>query len=611
MKFPLKLSAAVCSLCTTPLVLAVDIEHPRVDEEIIVTATLTEKNVFEVMGGAAVVTAQDISRIQPANLSELLDLQTGLDITRNGGALSVTSLFSRGTSSDHTLLLINGQRFNSATIGSTAFQVIDPEQITRVEILRGSRSSLYGSDAIGGVVQIFTDKQQEGTSGFLTMEEGSNDLQRLSVGRGYGDDKISASASLSYEESNGIDNFGDDTGFNADTDPYKVASSNVFISYIANESLSISFSDVYALSESDYDSQFSAITAQPFSKSRLRASAVDFDIKVSESIDSKVSVGRSNDESNDGDRQQPENGTSAIETERYTAYWRNNIVIKEHLVATLGAEYTDENVESRRKYEVEDRQVKAGFAQLQWDVANIDVLMGVRNDEHSDFGGAMTGSFSTGVAISDHYRVYANWNEGFKAPTFNDLHWPGQGNPDLLPESSTSRELGFKAMYPHAFFEINVFENDVKNLIAWAPNSDGIWMPTNINAAEIQGSEIAGKLQFDSWYVATSFVYLDVVDAQTEENLPGRARRKYSVDVNKSFEKLNVGVLAKLQSERAVSFGAPIPGYGTLDLYLSYPLSTDLALRIKLNNILDKDYQIDERYNTDGRNGSIKLTYSF
>lgn len=611
MKHTLKISTGLYALLAPCLAFSLDIKQPRVDEEIIVTATLTEKSIFEVTGGAAVITAEDILRIQPANLSDLLDQQTSLDITRNGGKLSTTSLFSRGTSSDHTLILINGQRFNSETLGGNAFQVIDPEQISRIEILRGSRSALYGSDAIGGVIQIFTNKKHDGTSGFLTMEEGSDDLQRLSVGGGYGDKQLSVSASLSYEESSDIDNLVDDTGFNSDKDPYKLANSNLFVVYDYSDTLSLSFSDINALSENDYDSRYSPNTSQPYSKGRVRTTAFDIDIKASDRLDSKVSFGRSLDESSQGDRQDPDSGTSTIETQRKSMQWLNSLTFSKAVVGTVGVEYIDINVDSESGYPVDDRNVQSGFGQIQWNVAMFDFLIGVRNDEYSDYGGTLTGSFSSGLAISEHYRIYANWNEGFKAPTFNDLFWPEVGNRDLLPETSVSRELGFKAQYEHIFFELNTYKSEIENMIDWAPDSDGIWRPTNIDDADIQGSEVSAKIQFDSWYIESSFTYLDARDANTDMQLEARANRTYAFDFNKTLAKLNLGALVKLQSERAVSFGDPIPGYGTLGIYFSYALIKDLALRVKLDNVLDKDYQLDTLYNTNGRSGSMKLTYSF
>ncbi len=583
-------------------------------EEVVVTPTLTETPIFEVLGSASVVTAQNIAIQQPLDFSDILESQTGLDVTRTGGRMSTTSLFTRGTNNGHTLMLINGQRFGSATLGSTQFQIVDPELIERIEIVRGSRSAIYGSDAIGGVVQIFTKKPSGESEGFLTMEGGSHHTSRFSAGISNSLDKASFSIALAHEQSDGIDSQIDDSDKNGDEDAYRTSNGNLFWSYDLSEALSIKASHLNSYTESDYDLSgfFALADTLPYSINKVRVNSFDLRYDPSEEYQSRFSVGHSIDHSDLRDRSYRDDPASIIETSRSSVYWQNDIRINENLLTTLAFDYLDEKVEGTTEYVEDSRDTKAFIAQLQWKQSEFDIVAGGRHDDMSSHGGETTGNIAAGYRIGEHYRVYATWAEGFKQASFNDFYWPFGGNPNLEPEESDAKEIGFKANIDHLYYEISAYKSEIKNLIEWAPNEDfTIWSPENVKEVEIEGAEFFVQYRQVSWRIDGSVSYSKAVDSDTKLDLINRARRKLTLGVSKDFEKFTVGATFKAQGERAQSSGNNIGGYGVVGIYASFEPEEHLTVKFKINNLTDKSYLLNERYNEDGINGSVKAVFKF
>ncbi|MFL0799551.1 MAG: TonB-dependent receptor [Agarilytica sp.] len=580
-------------------------------EEVVVTPTLTEKPLFEVMGSASLITQEDIAQVQPLDFSDILEHQAGLDLSRTGGRMSNTSLYTRGTNNGHTLILINGQRFSSATLGETQFQIVDPELVERIEIVRGSRSALYGSDAIGGVMQIFTKKPQDGFDGFLTAEAGTESTQRVSGGASDSIGKGSYSVALSREESDGIDSTVVDTENNYDDDPYEIVNANVFLGYAFSEETELTFSHMHSVSEADYDNVY-VENSQPYTKNKVRVTNLDFDYSRGDQYHSKMSVGSSVDYSDLRDRTFPDADSSVIETNRESVYWQNDILIGDAVTGTIGLEYIDESVVGTTEYVENGRINKAFFSQLQWEASIVDFVIGGRHDDNSSYGGNTTGNFAAGVGVNENYRIYATWGQGFNAPSFNDLYWPGAGNDGLLPEESETAELGVKAQFDNFSYELSIYKNEIINLIAWAPieENSNFWLPANVNEADIRGAEFFARYDAESWHLESSFTYVRALDSETDTDLVNRARRKLTSTLHVPLRDFSVGMTIKAQGKRTVSTGS-IGGYGIVGLYAGYEASENLSVRLKLNNIGGKDYQLNERYNENGANGSLKLVYNF
>lgn len=596
--------------------------HPNESrlEELIVSANLYATSVFDVMGTATVVTNADIERFQPANLGEIFEQQSGLDIVRNGGPASNTSLFTRGTNSSHTLILINGQRFSSASLGVTQFNFVDPEQIDRIEVVRGSRSALYGSDAIGGVLQIFTKRGSEAPEPFINLEAGSHATYRLAAGTSDTLGQFGYSGSLSYEQSDSIDSLVDDTGTNIDKDGYQNLNANLFGGYRFMDKHELSVFYWQSQSEVDFDSSFST-EVYPVSDNLQSAGNIQLDLQVSNTYQTKFSVGHSQDKAKIAVY------SSEFNTYRNTLYWQNDIRLVETILVNAGLDYEATRMGGTTEYEEDSRDVLAGFVQLHYHNNKFDVQAGSRHDNNSAFDNISTQSFSSAFNFSDTQRTFISWNEGFRAPTFNDLYYanlgnpdyPNSGNPDLLPEQSETLEWGLKGKFDDIDLQFSLFKNTIENLIDWAPSEDEPfnWRPQNIAKANIKGAEFIASFLLNEWNMDTGFYYVDPKDHDTNRPLANRAKLKLTLDAHRAWQKFSLGFLLKAQSTRYSNYDPfagtqkKLPGHATVGVYASLDVFRQLQLSIKLNNLFDKNYRLNELYNEDGFNGSIKLNYQF
>ncbi|GAB3287964.1 TonB-dependent vitamin B12 receptor [Parahaliea aestuarii] len=589
-------------------------------EEVVVTATRTAQPASEVLSSVSLVSRQDIEALQPLDLVDVFDKVPGLDITQSGGPGSSASLFIRGNDSGHTLFLVDGQRVGSATLGSTSFQLFSPEQIERIEVVRGAHSSLYGSDAIGGVVQIFT-RDGSGTRGsYVNAAGGSHNTYQAAAGTSGSSGSWRYAANVSYLETDGIDNLVDDSGFNSDDDGYRNQALNASIGYrFANDAdLSLRYLGTDARNEYDIAS---APEQKPYSEGWMQNINLRGSLPVTDYWLSTLSLGQSVDDTENYD-----DVTGAdlghFRTTRDQLFWQNDLSFTEDDILTLAYEYYDDGVDSSSAYEgadgraVSSRSNEAWIGELQLGMGPTNVVLGVRSDDNEEFGSETTGSASMGVNLDGHHRLVASWAQGFKAPTFNDLYWPAsaytEGNPDLVAESSDNREFSLRGDYDQWGWSLTYFENTVDDLINWAPGADFVYRPYNVDSARIEGAELMSTAQLGAWLVEASYTYVEARDEQSDALLPNRARSNFIVNVDRPLGRWQLGLSLKAQDRRYTNAAntESLPGYATLGVRAQYRLLDSLVARLRVDNLLDKDYQLNDGYNQDGLNFQLGLSYS-
>ncbi len=580
-------------------------------EETLITATLTEVTEHEALASVDVITEADMRRLQVIDIAESLNLLAGTDVVRSGGIGAPVALYTRGTNSGHTLMLINGQRFSSATLGTASFQLIDPAQLARSEFVRGSRSSQYGSDAIGGVMQMFTYDEKASPRNAVMLEAGSDELLRASLNSRGQVGQLHYSAGLSSIHSDGIDHTTDTSGTNGDTDGFESLSGSLFTGYHFNSGARLDLSYVYNGSTADYDNTFTP-GSLPYREQAIQALQVGAHVPVTEHYQYRIDFGRSMDESTELDAAFP--GKTYFDTTRDSIYWQNDWQATEWLLATGGIDFYDERVEASTDYAEDSRDNFAVFAQAQSETGPVDLLVGVRNDDNSSYGNKTTANVSAGYNFTQTYKLFASFAQGFKAPTLNDLYWPAgpysAGNPDVKPEESDNLELGFKADQSFIAWQLNVYQNTVDNLIDWAPGEDSVWRPTNVAKAKIKGAEASASAQVYSFVFEGSASYNKAVDDETDQLLPLRAQHKYVVRIGQEFDGINYGVVATYNGKRDL-YGDTLDNYILYDLYANVELADALVLGIKINNATDEDYVLNPGYNTEDRSFKANLTYTF
>jgi len=587
-------------------------------EDVTVTATRTPVSVADSVVPVQVIDREQIDNSQATSLLDLLRGRAGLDFANQGGTGKLTSLFMRGTASNQVLVLVDGVRIGSATSGMAALQDLPVDQIDHVEIVRGPRSSLYGSEAIGGVIQIFTRNAGQGLQQNLALTAGSNNLRQASAGFSNRGERGWVSAQGAYQKTDGINACrGTAAGWGAgcfadepDRDGYRNTSINVRAGYALTDTLSVEGHALDANSFNEYDGSI-------FGGNEADNRQQVFGGKVlwtpSEAFRLAAQIGRNNDEA---DNYFADNGTrsfvSNFQTRRDTASVQGDFLFAEGQQLSAGVDWQNDKVVSTTAYDVGDRDNTGVFVEYQGQFGAHSLQASVRNDDNEQFGNHTTGSLGYGFAFGNGFKLTASAGTGFKAPTFNDLYYPGFSNPNLKPEESKSLNIGIAQYATSWNWTFNAYETRIDQLIGY----DTDFNIVNVNEARIRGAELTGYLSLAGFDINAQASFADPRDrtsnAATYDNwLARRARTSGRVDVDRSFGPLRVGITAAGSGYRFddAANSVRLAGYGTVDLRLEYAINDAWAIQARAANLFDRSYETVAWYNQPGREYQLTLRY--
>lgn len=572
------------------------------ESPVVVTATRTAQSADASLASVSVITRDDIERSGARDVMELLRLQNGVDVVRGGGPGQQTSVFLRGTNSNHVLVLIDGVRAASATTGAFAWTHLSTAQIERIEIVRGPRASLYGSEAIGGVIQIFT--RQPDTWG-LTAEAGSFDTQNLGASLAVGDERRFA-VNVENRRSDGFSSQNvDGFSFNPDDDGYDNSSITAGMVYPIGDDLTFEFSAWNSNGETEFDDGVIDSLNQTFSLAAHTQSTDTWSHtlrfgKIEDEIDTQSAF------------------PSETDTDRRMVEWQNDITVGDASLLTLGLSYIRDkarNFDNASAALVYDRIVtsRAVFAGWQSMFGKSDYQFSARLDDHENFGNESTGSIAWGRAITDALRLLASYGTAFRSPTINELYHPGYGgffagNPDLKPETSQTVEIGARfALTPASQLALDLFRTDVDDLIVFqGTNSQAV----NLAEATIDGVELSHELTAHAWRFRTGATWQQARDGTTDAPLVRRPDRKLALNVTRDFSaRTHAGVELIAASRRTDIANTTLTGYGLLNLRAAHRISDALELSARVENLLDKEYELARGFNTAARSGFVELSY--
>lgn len=589
-----------------------------VRETIVVTATRTAISVDDSLAAVSVIDRHQIEQLQPADFLDLLSLTPGVDVSKNGGRGANASLFLRGTNSGHVLVLVDGVRIGSSTLGLVSLQNIDPDHIERVEIIRGPRSSLYGSEAVGGVIQIFTRKPEGDFSPVLSVGIGSNNTAESSFAVGGKWSDTTLGFSVSHLETDGIDSHVFDGNTDSDDDKFRNTSANVTIGHSFANGAEFSFNLNQSSGENDYDQGNGFApdpAASPYGKFKVNSANAAIALPVNSIWLSTLSISQSDDENQIRDHNI--NKFDEFNTHRKQASWQNDIQVTDSYLFTLGYDYYQDEVDGTQIYSQDSRSNRAIFGQLQSELSGLmNVVTGFRRDKNDQFGYQTTYNVAFGFALSDSHRLILSRGTAFKAPTFNDLYWPespwSSGNSELVPERSNNVEMELRGNYDKLSWTLTAYRNEIDNLINWAETSPFFWQPDNVNSAEIRGSEFSVKTELAQWNLQAIASYSKPEDTDTGNILARRTQKSLTVQLDRRFGKLFVGLNWRSQGNRYddIANKVKLPGYNVFNISLAYRINENLQARLKVDNVFDSDYQLSKDYNTEGRSALLSLSYS-
>ncbi|MDP5239165.1 TonB-dependent vitamin B12 receptor [Uliginosibacterium sp. 31-16] len=573
-------------------------------EPVVVTANRVARTADETLSSVTVITRKEIEQQQVQSVSDLLRGLPGVQLVNNGGPGKATSLFLRGTSDGHTLVLIDGVKVGSATSGSASLQDIPVELIERIELVRGPRASLYGSEAIGGVVQIFTKKGPQPLS--ISLSGGTRHTFEGAAAGGFGSPDAWLNLATSGFTTSGINARNNYT--EGDRDGYSRNSGSVRGGGRIGEKLSFDLQALHTEGRNENDgSPNSSDVQQDVYGGNLR-------FVPNDNYSSSVRLAQSLDASRNFTN---EKFYSRFDTRRSQAAWQNDVTLSKGHQLVAGLDYQYDEILSSTPYERSKRTNQAAFAQYLADLGAFDLQFAARHDKNEQYGHHNTGSAAAGYTFSPALRLRASYGTAFKAPTFNDLYWPGAESPDLQPEKSRSSEIGASGKRGDFNWQISAFRTDVKNLIAWAPAPTPAdpyrWAPDNVSAARIKGLELGANQRFGDTKLAASVTFLDPKDVSGSNSklLVRRARQSARFDIDQPFGAWSFGTSLNAVGKRYndAANTVKLGGYATLDLRAEYSIDKEWRVQTRIENALDKRYETIDGYNQPGIGAFVTVRY--
>jgi len=589
-------SAAAIAACLQPVTAPAEPIEP-----IVVTATRTAQAVDDVLGSVDIISGDELERWPAADVADALRMRAGIEIARTGGPGQQTSLFLRGTDSNHVLLLVDGVRINPGTIGSPAVQNLAPAMIDHVEIVKGPRSTLYGSDAIGGVVNVIT---RRGATAGTRLEFGTGSFGTRSAGflAGAGDERLDGSLGAWWLDSAGFPTRSGDTVDRG----YRNLSFNGSVRARVGE-VDLGARAWRASGSSEYSDFFVTPVDQDFVNSVFAINAAGrptdrwhTQLTLSEAID-EISQNQSSD---------------FLRTRRWQADWQNDLDLGRHNAVTAGV-VLDRETAASESYGAgfdEVTTTRLLYLQDQLGFGRQRLLLAGGHTENDSFGGHFTWNVEYGLALSTAGSLWAAAGTAFRAPDATDRYGFG-GNPDLQPETSRSYELGLRQQVgEHHQFSLVLFRNEIDNLIQYVVTDYESYDGENRNVARarIEGAEASWQYSAGPWLARAGATLQDPRDLTTDTRLLRRARENFTLALARDFGPHQLSMELLAAGDR-LDYGYPDPvhlhAYFLANLAAAIALPGDWTLNARLENLFNEQYELARGYNTMDRSLFVTLQY--
>jgi len=603
-------------------------ELPQVElDKIVVTATRTPTKTSNVIAQTRVIDSEELQRYQGQTVTDVLKNQPGINITQSGGMGTASNFYMRGFDSKQVLVIIDGIRYGSISLGSPSLNLLSADQLDRIEILYGaSGSSIYGSDAMGGVIQIFTkgnsvDKSNVSTS----IGYGSNNHYQVGVTAQLKNATSSLSLGVSRNETDGFNVIAnpESVDYNADDDGFKSTNASLALQHKLSHSLSAGLSALYTDSTTDIDSAGNAFpNAYSDQKNGSANAYLQYETPLTVS---KLSYGQSIDKStsHDANSINYQEG-SQYDTTQEQARLETSINAQPGTV-TVGAEWLSQKLDAsdvldfsgypdpavQTPYDPNDRTVKSAFVGYQLADSYYDLQANYRVDDNSQYGNESTYNLGAAIRPLAGMRIGANYATGFRAPTFNDLYWPGFSNPNLKPERTKNTEVFVEYANDAQTSRLTGYYTDAEDLISNA---------ANISEAKIKGLSLTSDWNMNDFIFGLGYDYLDAKDktansASYDQQLAYRPKNSGLIYVGYQQPMFDVRLEAKHTDDRITAENNKLDSYTLLNLSGAVYINPNLRANLRVDNITDEDYTLSSQYGnvytTEGTSYFGSLTYNW
>ena len=551
-------------------------------EKITVTANKFEQSINDVLASVNVIDRAEIDASNVRDLPTLLSKQVGFQINPNGGFGQNSGVSLRGTGSGDTLILIDGVRTGSATLGQKALSNVPLNSIERIEIIKGSRAAVYGSDALAGVINIIT---READNLSLDATFGSDAYQNYQVAGSVKSAEVTTAFNAGYEKTDGFDAL---QGVAPDEDGYENKNLGFKVNYSDAHYGDFKLLGQYSEGYADYDSRFSPATStvevNDFKNYQLSALWNKNYTNQSHSIDVAISTDDSDNTYVNFSTGLPI--TSTFITKRTQIDYNGQYTVSSDVNISGGVNWYNDDVSHSSEVFVEDnRDVLAVFVGAYYDTDTVLANLTVRQDDDEQFGDETTYTAAAGYHLSKDSTFRISQSTGFKAPTFNDLYYPNFGNPDLQPEKSLNRELGVNVNFDAAQVDVAIFRNDIEDKIDYDAN----FALANINEARYEGVEFSLSQQFYGFDSNINFAYLSAENKETGAELRNVAKRTFNWEVAKQFGAFDATLDMQYRSDREGAV-TRLGSYTLWNLAGNYQVNEHIEVSLRVENLFDKEY---------------------
>ena len=613
---------SVCGLSTSGI-------HAQVAQvpmmpDVMVTATRVAVPVTSVIADVTVIDRSTLDLAGQSSLRDVLGQQPGIQWASNGSYRSTTGLFLRGASSSQTLIMVDGIRIGSATSGSASLENIPIDRIERIEILRGAASALYGPDAVGGVVQIFTRTPVDGFQWSGSIGVGTDGQAQGAASLSGRSGAIGYSVGISQERATGISVTTNpaSSGFNEDADGFTTTSLNAKLTAQVARDHTLTLGVLQSQTTYMFDGTpfpnplvLTKATSDARAKPRMDAANLTWVAQWLPAWTSAVILGVAQDESISEYYRIADGafaGSSKFNTSRTQLTWQNDVKLGAD-VASVILDTRKETVDSSTAYTVNERSIDSAMVSYALNRADWNGLAVLRNDQNSQFGSYTNWALSGGYVLSPGLRAVASTGTSFQAPSFNQLYFPGFGTPTLSPQINRATEVGLKFSSVNTVWSAVMYRNAIQGFITPATNVQS-------SLALLRGMTLSVEiLQGDTRY-AVSYDYADPrsyssTSASNDLRLVRIAQDLWQARVSHKFQQVNVFGELKVSSTRednkVVGTGREIlAGYATLNLGTNWKLRKDMSVLARLNNVTDTQYSLANGFSMPGRNLFVSLAWN-
>lgn len=597
-------------------------ETPSLDE-VVVTAARMPQLLDKTIADTTVLNEEDIRKSGAPDVPTILRNVAGVEFSQNGGTGKISGLYLRGTDSTHVLVLLDGVRINSATTGTTALDQLMLDQVERIEVVRGNVSSLYGSEAIGGVVQIFTKHGHGAPAANVSVGMGSQGTRRLSAGVGGVVDATDFNVQLSTFKTDGVSALNPALVPNAnpDRDGYRNNSLSASAGHAFNVDHRISATLFGSNGNNQYDNAFNLNQSDVNSnRSQVWKYSLTSGDQINETWHSKLQLANGVDQYRDYLNGQPVvdffgQPSSLFQTRSNQLSWQNSLHLDDSKQLLLGAESLQQKVSSdiNPVFVQSSRTVNSLFAGYTGGYDAHQMQVNLRQDRNSQYGNANTWLLGYGYALNDAWRATASYSTAFKAPTFNELYYPGYSNPALNPERSRNIEAGMHYLVSGGQqFDAVYFDNRIRDLISWVliDPVNYIYQPQNVDRARMNGLEFSYAGRFGDTGVKAALTSQNPRDATTGVQLDRRAKLHSSLGVTQQLGQWQVGGEWQYSGTRPDGSNTQtLSSYNVFNLTAGYAISKETKLTLRADNLGNQNDSNAYGYNPLGRRLFAGINY--